>query len=253
MLDIMYELPSSKRESTIRITRAMVEENGAGLERLKKAVENKMSSQDPNSNAEMIRNIPLIPLRDLVIFPSTLVPFIIGASPRSSPGQGPGAGQAHLPRRPDGRFHEQPDAQGHLFPGGDGQDHRTVKSDDKNVKVIVEAKKRARVIEYLSTFPITRSWRRSSRRSRPEPRDQRAAQEGSRAVRDYLKLNQNANIESIIPALRDTTTSGSPISSPPIFTSPRGEAELLETINTLERVGASTISWRMRSSRSIPG
>ncbi len=31
-----------------------------------------------NRNTEMIRNIPLIPLRDLVIFPSTLVPFIIG-------------------------------------------------------------------------------------------------------------------------------------------------------------------------------
>jgi len=38
MLDLMYELPSTKRESKIRITRAMVEENNAGLERLKKAV-----------------------------------------------------------------------------------------------------------------------------------------------------------------------------------------------------------------------
>ncbi|OGD21144.1 MAG: ATP-dependent protease ATP-binding subunit ClpX [Candidatus Aminicenantes bacterium RBG_16_63_16] len=38
MLDIMFELPSSKRESQIRITRAMVEENDAGFERLKKAV-----------------------------------------------------------------------------------------------------------------------------------------------------------------------------------------------------------------------
>ncbi len=38
MLDIMYELPSSKRESRIRITHAMVEDNDAGLERLKKAV-----------------------------------------------------------------------------------------------------------------------------------------------------------------------------------------------------------------------
>ncbi len=38
MLDIMYELPSSKREGKIRITRAMVEENYAGLDRLKRAV-----------------------------------------------------------------------------------------------------------------------------------------------------------------------------------------------------------------------
>jgi ATP-dependent Clp protease ATP-binding subunit ClpX len=38
MLDIMYELPSSKRETKIRITRAMVEGNEVGLDRLKKAV-----------------------------------------------------------------------------------------------------------------------------------------------------------------------------------------------------------------------
>jgi ATP-dependent Clp protease ATP-binding subunit ClpX len=38
MLDIMYELPSSKREAKIQITRAMVESGDAGLERLKKAV-----------------------------------------------------------------------------------------------------------------------------------------------------------------------------------------------------------------------
>jgi ATP-dependent Clp protease ATP-binding subunit ClpX len=38
MLDIMYELPSSKREAKIQITRAMVESGDAGLDRLKKAV-----------------------------------------------------------------------------------------------------------------------------------------------------------------------------------------------------------------------
>jgi ATP-dependent Lon protease len=34
---------------------------------------------DPvNDPFEVLKNIPLIPLRDLVVFPSTLVPFIIG-------------------------------------------------------------------------------------------------------------------------------------------------------------------------------
>ncbi len=31
-------------------------------------------------NNETIKNLPLIPLRDIVVFPSTLVPFIIGRS-----------------------------------------------------------------------------------------------------------------------------------------------------------------------------
>ena len=38
MLDMMYELPSSKPQGEIRITHEMVEENDAGPERLKKAV-----------------------------------------------------------------------------------------------------------------------------------------------------------------------------------------------------------------------
>ena len=28
--------------------------------------------------SEILKNVPLIPLRDLVVFPATLVPFIIG-------------------------------------------------------------------------------------------------------------------------------------------------------------------------------
>ncbi len=38
MLDVMYELPSSKRATRIEITRDMVEENNLGFDRLKKAV-----------------------------------------------------------------------------------------------------------------------------------------------------------------------------------------------------------------------
>ena len=36
--------------------------------------------QDSSEHSEVLRNIPLIPLRDLVVFPATLVPFIIGRS-----------------------------------------------------------------------------------------------------------------------------------------------------------------------------
>ena len=34
--------------------------------------------QNDRSKSEVIKNISLIPLRDIVVFPSTLVPFIIG-------------------------------------------------------------------------------------------------------------------------------------------------------------------------------
>jgi ATP-dependent protease Clp ATPase subunit len=38
MLDIMYDLPSSKKAAKIEITRKMVEEDGQSFERLKRAV-----------------------------------------------------------------------------------------------------------------------------------------------------------------------------------------------------------------------
>jgi len=38
MLDIMYDLPSSKKATKIEITRKMVEEDGQSFERLKRAV-----------------------------------------------------------------------------------------------------------------------------------------------------------------------------------------------------------------------
>ena len=79
--------------------------------------------QDPE-NSEVIRNIPLIPLRDLVVFPATLVPFIVGpALVHPGPGEGRREGQDDLPRGPDGRVHRQSRPQGYLFHGGDGEDH----------------------------------------------------------------------------------------------------------------------------------
>jgi ATP-dependent Clp protease ATP-binding subunit ClpX len=38
MLDLMYDLPTSRRDTKIVITRKMVEDSGPGFERLKKAV-----------------------------------------------------------------------------------------------------------------------------------------------------------------------------------------------------------------------
>ncbi|HCS49826.1 MAG TPA: ATP-dependent Clp protease ATP-binding subunit ClpX, partial [Candidatus Aminicenantes bacterium] len=38
MLDLMYDLPTSRRDTKIVITRRMVEDGGPGFERLKKAV-----------------------------------------------------------------------------------------------------------------------------------------------------------------------------------------------------------------------
>jgi ATP-dependent Lon protease len=187
----------------------------------------------------MIRNIPLIPLRDLVIFPSTLVPFIIG---RESSIQALDKALERdklifLAAQMDASLNN-PTPKDIYSLGVTAKVIRTVKSDDKNVKVIVEAKKRARIIEYLSTFPYYQVLAKVIKEIEdhsPETKD--LLKRVLALFEDYLKLNQNANIESIIPALRDTTTERiTDIISSHLYLPLEEKQNLLETINTLERV-----------------
>jgi ATP-dependent Lon protease len=196
-------------------------------------------SQEPNGNSEMIRNIPLIPLRDLVIFPSTLVPFIIG---RESSIQALDKALERdklifLAAQMDASLNN-PTPKDIYSLGVTAKVIRTVKSDDKNVKVIVEAKKRARIIEYLSTFPYYQVLAKVIKEIEDHtPETKELLKRVLSLFEDYLKLNQNANIESIIPALRDTTTERiTDIISSHLYLPLEEKQNLLETINTLERV-----------------
>jgi len=191
-----------------------------------------------NSNSEMIRNIPLIPLRDLVIFPSTLVPFIIG---RSSSIQALEKANEKdkmifLSAQMDASLDSPTPKDIHSL-GVTAKIIRTAKSDEKNVKVIVEAKKRARIIEYLSTYPYYQVLVKVIKEIEDHsPEVKETLKRVLALFEDYLKLNQNANIESIIPALRDTTPERiTDIISSHLYLPLEEKQNLLETINTLER------------------
>lgn len=192
-----------------------------------------------NGNSEIIRNIPLIPLRDLVIFPSTLVPFIIG---RSSSIQALEKANEKdkmifLSAQMDASL-DNPTPKDIYSLGVTAKIIRTVKSDEKNVKVIVEAKKRARVIEYLSTYPYYQVLAKVIKEiGDHSPEIKEMLKRVLALFEDYLKLNQNANIESIVPALRDTTPERiTDIISSHLYLPLEEKQNLLETINTLERI-----------------
>ncbi len=196
-------------------------------------------THDMNNSSEVIRNIPLIPLRDLVIFPSTLVPFIIG---RSSSIQALDKAMEKdkmifLAAQMDASL-DNPAPKDIYSLGVTAKIIRTVKSDDKNVKVIVEAKKRARIIEYLSTYPYYQVLAKVLREIEDQSPEIRELLKRVLALfEDYLKLNQNTNIESIIPALRDTTPERiSDIIASHLFVPLEEKQNLLETINPLERI-----------------
>jgi ATP-dependent Lon protease len=111
-----------------------------------------MQSHDKN---EAIKNVPMIPLRDLVVFPSTLVPFIIGRS-SSIQAMERASGQdkmIFLASQMDASLDNPRPLDIHSM-GVIAKIIRVVKMDEKNMKVIVEGRKRARIIEYLSTYPF---------------------------------------------------------------------------------------------------
>ncbi len=195
-----------------------------------------MQSQD---KSEMIKNLPMIPLRDLVVFPSTLVPFIIG---RASSIQAMERASSQdkmifLSAQMDASL-DNPRAVDIYSMGIVAKIIRVVKMDEKNMKVIVEGKKRARIVEYLSTFPF---YQVLAKEIREIEVDNDKLRDNLKVVltlfEDYLKLSQHANFDSIIPALRENSANRiSDIIASHLFLPVEEKQNLLETINPLERL-----------------
>jgi ATP-dependent Lon protease len=115
---------------------------------------------------------------------------------------------------------------------------RAIKMDDKNVKVIVEGRKRARIIEFLSTYPFYQVLVKEMKEIEGD-----SAEAGEILKRvltlfeDYLKLSQNANFESIIPAMKDNSPDRiADIISSHLYLPLEEKQNLLETISVQERI-----------------
>lgn len=191
------------------------------------------------NNSEIIKNIPLIPLRDLVVFPSTLVPFIIGrpSSIQAVERASKKDKNVFLSAQMDPSLDNPRPRDIHSM-GVNAKIIRAIKMDDKNIKVIVEGKNRARILEYLSTYPF---YQVLAKKVKEVECDSVEIREILKRVltlfEDYLKLSQNANLESIIPALRDNNPGRiADIISSHMYLPLDEKQNLLETINSLERM-----------------
>ena len=194
---------------------------------------------DTTSNSEVIYNVPLIPLRDLVVFPSTLVPFIIGRS--SSIHALEKATEKDkmlfLSSQIDASIDNPLQRDIHSM-GVVAKIIRAIKMDDSNVKVIIEGKKRARIVEYLSTYPFYQVLVKEVKEIESDSAETRDTLKRVLTLfEDYLKLSQNANFESIIPALKDNSPERiSDIIASHMYLSLDEKQNLLETTNSSERL-----------------
>lgn len=188
---------------------------------------------------EVLKNLPLIPLRDLVIFPSTLVPFIIGR--RSSIQALEKAMEKDkmilLSSQIDASLNN-PGPRDINSIGVIAKIIRAIKTDDKNIKIIVEGLNRARVVEFLSSYPYYEVLAKELKEIEVEGPEVREVLKRILALfEDYLKLSQNASFESIIPALRDNTPDRiADIIASHLYLSIEEKQNLLETVNSLERM-----------------
>jgi ATP-dependent Lon protease len=195
--------------------------------------------QDSNEHTEVLRNIPLIPLRDLVVFPATLVPFIVG---RSSSIQALEKAaekdkMIFLAAQMDASI-DNPTPKDIYSVGVTAKIIRTIKSDDRNMKVIVEGKSRARIVEYLSTYPYYQILAKVVKEVEDHVPESRELLKRVLALfEDYLKLNQNTNLDSIIPALRENTSERiTDIVASHVYMPLEEKQNLLETVNSFERL-----------------
>src|SRR5512137_2136580 len=195
--------------------------------------------QDSSEHSEVLRNIPLIPLRDLVVFPATLVPFIVG---RSSSIQALEKAaekdkMIFLAAQMDASV-DNPTPKDIYSVRVTAKIIRTVKTDEKNMKVIVEGKNRARIVEYLSTYPYYQILAKVLKEAEDRTPDAKELLKRVLSLfEEYLKLNQNANLDSIIPALRENTADRiADIIASHLYLPLDEKQNLLETINSLERL-----------------
>ena len=194
---------------------------------------------DSTSNSEIIFNVPLIPLRDVVVFPSTLVPFIIGrpSSIQALERATEKDKMLFLSSQIDASLDNPHQRDIHSM-GVLAKIVRAIKMDDNNIKVIVEGRKRARVMEYLSTYPFYQVLVKEVREVESDsPEIQETLQRVLSLFEDYLKLSQNTNFESIIPALKDNSPDRiSDIIASHMHLPLEEKQNILETINNFERL-----------------
>ncbi len=194
---------------------------------------------ESQENSELIKNIPLIPLRDLVVFPATLVPFVVGR-----PSSIKALEKAYekdklifLAAQMDAGI-DNPLPRDIYTMGVTARIIRTARTDERNMKVIVEGLNRARIVEFLSTYPYYQILAKVVKEIEDNsPETQELLKKVLGLFEEYLKINQNANLDSIIPALRENSTDRiADIISSHLYLPLEEKQNLLETLNTRERL-----------------
>ena len=157
-------------------------------------------SRDPDD----LRKLPMMPIRDMVIFPHMMTPFVVGreSSVRALEEALIGDRKIFLATQHDARV-DEPRADEIYTVGTIGNIVQSVKMPDGNIKVLVEGLERATAVEMSDADGFFVAYIRTSPAVlESSPQTDQLIQRVMSLFEQYVKLQQSLNYETLVAGVR---------------------------------------------------
>jgi ATP-dependent Lon protease len=151
-----------------------------------------------------VKRVPMMPVRDMVIFPEMMHPFIVGreASVRALEDALAGDKRIFLVTQHDASV-DDPKPEEIYQVGTLANIVQSVKLPDGNIKVLVEGTERAKIVQVTSDDGFFRaSLKLVPPKAEPGPQTQQASERVTGLFEQYVKLSQSLNYDTMIAAVR---------------------------------------------------
>ncbi|HXJ17253.1 MAG TPA: endopeptidase La [Candidatus Polarisedimenticolia bacterium] len=186
-----------------------------------------------------IKRVPMMPVRDMVIFPEMMHPFIVGreASVRALEQALAGDKKIFLVTQHDASI-DDPKPEEIYQVGTLANIVQSVKLPDGNIKVLVEGTERAKIAQVTNDEGFFRaSIRLVPSKAEPGPQVDQASSRVTTLFEQYVKLSQSLNYDTMIAAVRvEDPGKLSDAISANLQISVEDKQELLEIFDPVERL-----------------
>ena len=163
-----------------------------------------MSNQTKETLSADVRKLPMMPIRDMVIFPHMMTPFVVGreSSVRALEEALSGDRKIFLATQHDASV-DEPNADDIFATGTIGNIVQSVKMPDGNIKVLVEGVERARAVEINDADGFFVATVRTGRTQLEQtPQVEQLMQRVHSLFEQYVKLQQSLNYETMAASVR---------------------------------------------------
>jgi ATP-dependent Lon protease len=192
-----------------------------------------------NREKQEMKRVPMMPVRDMVIFPQQMTPFIVGreASVRALEEALTGDKKIFLSTQHDASV-DDPKPEEIYAVGTLANIVQSVKLPDGNIKVLVEGVERARALSIATEEGFFRATvRLLNARVEPSPAVDQTVQKITGLYEQFIKLSQSLNYDTMIAAARvDDPARLSDTIAANLQLPVDEKQDLLETVDPIERL-----------------